>query len=115
MKEYYLSKRIREEREAGMKEGGKIGRKMGRKIGREIEREIRRAIDRESGMEEGRKQGIEEGYEQGRQKGFFDGAKAFVMASISRDSAADYIYDMVQQCFKFSREDAEKLYKKCKG
>lgn len=62
-------------------------------------------------IREGREQGIQEGCEQG----LFDGAKAFVMASISRGSAVDYIYDMVQQCFKFSREEAEKLYEECKG
>lgn len=69
-------------------------------------------------IREGREQGIQEGREQGMQqgiqKGLFNGAKAFVMASISRGSAVDYIYDMVQQCFKFSREEAEKLYEECK-
>lgn len=62
-------------------------------------------------IERGRKAGIEQGIEQGLR----DGAKAFIEASIGRDAAAEYILEMVQQCFGFSRENAEELYMECRS
>ena len=56
---------------------------------------------------------IERGRKEGIQQGLRDGARAFVEASISRGAAADYILEMVQQCFGFSRENADELYREC--
>ena len=53
------------------------------------------------------------GRKQGIQQGLYDGARAFVEASIDRGAATDYILEMVQQCFRFSREDADALYREC--
>lgn len=57
--------------------------------------------------------GVEQGIQKGIQQGLRDGARAFVEASISRGAAADYILEMVQQCFGFSRENADELYREC--
>ena len=56
---------------------------------------------------------VARGVEQGIQQGLRNGARAFVEASISRGAAADYILEMVQQCFGFTRENADELYREC--
>lgn len=61
-----------------------------------------------------RNEGREEGIEQGKQQGLRDAARAFVETSVRRGAASDYILEMVQQCFRFSREDADALYRECK-
>lgn len=97
MGKYYLSKRVREAREEGLRQGKELGRELGREIGREIGRKIAIPFGRMIGL----------------RQGFYDGARAFVMVSISRGSTEDYILEMVQQCFRLSRGEAEKLYEEC--
>ncbi|MDE6388673.1 MAG: Rpn family recombination-promoting nuclease/putative transposase [Lachnospiraceae bacterium] len=62
---------------------------------------------------EGRQEGIQEGRREGIQEGFRDAAEAFVTTSINRGSTVEYILDMVQECFKYSKEEAEELYREC--
>lgn len=49
----------------------------------------------------------------GIQQGLRVGATAFVKASISRGDAMDYVLGMVQECFGFSEENADALYREC--
>lgn len=65
-------------------------------------------------IEKGRKEGVEQGIEQGIQQGLRDGARAFIETSIHRGAAYDYIVEMVQQCFGFSKENADALYMECR-
>ena len=69
---------------------------------------------RREGRQEGQQKGRQEGIEQGIEQGLRDGARAFIEASINRGAASDYILEMVQQCFGFSKEKADALYAECK-